>query len=96
MQVIVPFQNSEFKHNVCLLVKTSFMQYLSNLEPEKYLKWINFRVDQFLHGLIFCADLLAGILLICKIKLTRNLEIHQFVKIDAPVNLFFKKASPKA
>ena len=38
VQVIVSFQNSELKHNVSLLVKTSFMQCLSNFEPERYFK----------------------------------------------------------
>ena len=65
---VVSFQNIKFKHNVCLLVNTGLMKCLSDLEPERY--WINFRVDQFLRGVIFCADLLAGLLLISKIKST--------------------------
>lgn len=74
---------------MCLLVKTSFMQCLSNLEAERYLTWINFPMDQFLLG--SCADLLPGILLIRKIKLTWNLENHQLHKKDQP----FAKTNPR-
>ena len=64
------------------------MQCLSNLEAERYFTWINFPMDQFLRG--SCADLLPGILLIRKIKLTWNLENHQLHKKDQP----FPKTNP--
>ena len=48
--------------------------------------WINFCVVTILGGILL-------ILLIRKIKSTWNIEIHQFVKVDALVNLFFKETS---